>query len=126
MKFKTWMIIKVIVCLGFAPVLLFVPAQLLNLLGMSFGSGAALTAREYGATLVGNLMLAWFARNVGASVARRAIILDLFIYDAIALVATLVLQLSGGLNLLGWGVVFVYLFFTVGFGYLLIQEGKSA
>lgn len=126
MKFKTWMIIKAIVCLGFAPVLLFVPAQLLNLLGMSFGSGAALTAREYGATLVGNLMLAWFARNVGASVARRAIILDLFIYDAIALVATLVLQLSGGLNLLGWGVVFVYLFFTVGFGYLLIQEGKSA
>jgi hypothetical protein len=126
MKFKTWMIIKAIVCLGFAPVLLFVPAQLLNLLGMSFGSGAALTAREYGATLVGNLMLTWFARNVGASVARRAIILDLFIYDAIALVATLVLQLSGSLNPLGWGVVFVYLFFTVGFGYLLIQEGKSA
>ncbi len=126
MKFKTWMIIKAIVCLGFAPVLLFVPAQLLNLLGMSFGSGTALTAREYGATLVGNLMLTWFARNVGASVARRAIILDLFIYDAIALVVTLVLQLSGSLNLLGWGVVFVYLFFTVGFGYLLIQEGKSA
>lgn len=90
MKFKTWMIIKAIVCLGFAPVLLFVPAQLLNLLGMSFGSGTALTAREYGATLVGNLMLTWFARNVGASVARRAIILDLFIYDAIALVVTLV------------------------------------
>jgi hypothetical protein len=126
MKFKTLMIIKAIVCLGFAPVLLFLPEQLLNLLGTSFGSGTALTAREYGATLVGNLMLTWFARNAEVSVARRAIILDLFIYDAIALVATLVLQLSGILNPLGWGVVFIYLFFAVGFGYLLFRGDKSS
>jgi hypothetical protein len=126
MKFKTLMIIKAIVCLGFAPVLLFLPEQLLNLLGTSFGSGTALTAREYGATLVGNLMLTWFARNAEVSVARRAIILDLLVYDAIALVATLVLQLSGDLNPLGWGVVFIYLFFAVGFGYLLFREDKSS
>lgn len=124
MKFKTLMIIKAVVCLCFAPVLLFFPEQLLNLLDTSFGSGAALTAREYGATLVGNFLLAWFARNAEAGVARRAIILDLFVYDAIALVATFTLQLSGGLNLLGWGVIFIYLFFAVGFGYVLSQEKK--
>ena len=125
MTFKTLMIIKALVCLSFAPLLLFLPEQLLNLLGMTFGSGAALTSREYGATLVGNLMLTWFARHAERSVARRAIILDLFIYDAVALVATLVLQLTGGLNALGWGIVFVYLFFAVGFGYLLLQESNS-
>jgi hypothetical protein len=124
MKFKTLMIIKAIVCLGFAPVLLFFPEQLLSLLDTSFGSGAALTAREYGAALVGNFLLAWFARNAEAGVARRAIILDLFVYDAIALVATFTLQLSGGLSLLGWGVIFIYLFFAVGFGYVLSQEKK--
>ena len=126
MKFKTLMVTKAIVCLGFAPVLLFLPEQLLSLLGASFGSGAALTSREYGAALVGNLMLTWFARNAEVSVARRAIILDLFIYDVVALVATVVLQLSGDLNPLGWGIVFVYLFFSVGFGYQLLQEGKSS
>lgn len=122
MKFKTLMIIKAIVCLGFGPVLLFLPKLLLEMLGSSFGPGAALTAREYGAALIGTLMLTWFARNSVESTARRAIILNLFVYDAIALIATLMIQLSGGLNLLGWGIVFVYLFFTIGFGYLLVRE----
>ena len=126
MKFKPLMIIKAVVCLGFGPLLLFVPAQILNLFGASYGSGAALTAREYGAALVGNLMLTWFARNAEKSVARKAIILHLFVYDAIALIFTLIIQVSGGLNVLGWGIVFIYLFFTIGFGYLLIQEGKTA
>lgn len=122
MKFKSLMIVKAIVCLGFGPLLLFLPSQLLNLLGSSYGPGAALTAREYGAALFGNLMLTWFARNVEKSIARKAIILHLFVYDAIALIATLIIQLSWGLNVLGWGIVFVYLFFSVGFGYLFFQE----
>ena len=126
MKFKTLMVIKAVVCLGFGPLLLFVPGPLLTLLGSTFGPGAALTAREYGAALIGNLMLTWFARNAEESVVRRAIILDLFVYDAIALVATLLIQLSGGLNLLGWGIVAVYLFFTVGFGYFLLPQKKAA
>ncbi len=125
MKFKTVMIIKAIVCLGFAPLLLFVPGWLLNLLGTSFGPGAALMAREYGAALIGNLLLTWLARNAEESTARSAIIWNLFIYDAIALIATLIIQLTGGLNLLGWGIVAVYLFFTFGFGYLLIPQKKS-
>lgn len=125
MNFKTLMIIKAVVCLGFGPLLLFFPGQLLNLLGTTFGPGAALTAREYGAALMGNLFLTWLARNAEDSVPRRAIIWHLFIYDAIALIATLIIQLSGGLNVLGWGIVLVYLFFTIGFGYFLIPKKVS-
>jgi len=40
-------------------------------------------------------------------------------------VATLIIQLTGGLNLLGWGIVFVYFFFTVGFGRLLMREFRA-
>jgi len=118
------MIIKAIVCLGFGPLLLFFPGQLLNLLGTSFGPGAALTAREYAAALFGNLFLTWLARNAEDSIARRAIIWHLFIYDAIAFVVTLIIQLSGGLNVLGWLIVAVYFFFTVGFGYFLFPQKK--
>ena len=125
MKFKTLMIIKAIVCLSFGPLLLFFPGQLLNILGTTFGTGAALTAREYGATLFGNLFLTWLARDAEDSTARRAIIWHLFIYDAIALIATLIIQLSGGLNVLGWGIVAVYLFFTAGFGYFLFPQNRS-
>ncbi|MFO7889000.1 MAG: hypothetical protein R6V04_01535 [bacterium] len=125
MKFKTLMIIKAIVCLGFGPLLLFVPGQLLNFLGTSFGPGAALTAREYGAALIGNLFLTWIARKAEDCIARRAIIWHLFIYDAIGFIATLIIQLSGGLNILGWGIVAVYLFFTIGFGYFLLPQNIS-
>ncbi|HYX08583.1 MAG TPA: hypothetical protein VE912_17770 [Bacteroidales bacterium] len=126
MKFKTVMVIKAIVCLGFGPLLLFVPGWLLNLLGTSFGPGAALTAREYGAALIGNLLLTWLGRNAGESPARQAIIWNLFVYDAIALVVTLIIILSGGLNILGWGIVAVYLFFTIFFGLLLLPKTRNA
>ena len=36
MNFKTLMIIKAVVCLGFGPLLLFVPGELLNFLGTSY------------------------------------------------------------------------------------------
>lgn len=126
MNFKTLMIIKAVICLGFGPILLFFPGQLLNLLGLSFCLGAAFTAREYGAALIGNLMLTWFARSAEASIARRAIILHLFVYDAIALIVTLIFVLTGSLNPLGWGIVAVYLFFTIGYGYFLIPQKKTA
>jgi len=71
-------------------------------------------------------MLTWFARDAEKSIARKAIILHLFVYDAVALIVTLAIQLSGGLNVFGWGIIFVYFFFTIGFGYFLIQERKSA
>jgi len=125
MKFKTLMIIKAVVCLGFGPLLLFFPEQLLNILGTSFGAGAAFTARLYGATLFGNLLLTWIARNAEDSVTRRAIIWDLFVYDAIGLVVTVVILLSGGLGTLSWGIAVVYLFFTIGFGYFLLPKSTG-
>ena len=126
MKFKTVMSIKVIVCLGFGPLLLFVPGWFLELHGSSFGQGAAFIARLYGAALIGNFLLTWLARNTKDSTARRAINWHLCVYDAIGLVVTLSILLGGGLNLLGWGIVLVYLFFTLGFGYQLIKKNIKA
>lgn len=122
MNYKTLMIIKGIVCLGFGPLLLFVPQQLLDLLGAAFSTGAAITAREYGAVLIGNVFLTWFARNASVSSARTAIILYLFVYDAVALAAITILQVQGAMNMLGWSIVAVYLFFTITFGRLLIKQ----
>lgn len=118
------MIIKALVCLGFGTLFLFVPGWLLNFLGTSFGPGAALTARLYGATLIGNFLLTWLARNTDESTARHAITWHLFVYDAIALIVVLIILLSGNLNMLGWGTVAVYFFFTTGFGYFLFPQKK--
>ena len=122
MSYKTLTIIKCLVCVGFAPLLLLFPEQLLSMLGASFGIGAAIMAREYGAALTGNVFLTWFSRNAERSTARTAIIIYLFVYDAVAMIAMTILQLQGAMNSLGWGIVAVYLFFTLGYGYLLLQQ----
>jgi hypothetical protein len=122
MTFRTLLIIKAIVCLVFGLFLLLAPAVLLNLLGAELNDGGTFTAREYGAALIGTLMLTWFAKNVKATDARGAILLDLFICDLIGMVITSYVVITGVLNVLGWSIVVVYLFFTVGSGYLLLKE----
>ena len=122
MTFRTLLIIKAIVCLVFGLFLLLAPGTLLNLLGTALNDGGTFTAREYGAALIGTLLLAWFAKDVKAADARGAILLDLLIYDFIGMVVTFSVVLSGVLNVLAWSIVVVYLFFTVGSGYLLFKE----
>jgi len=122
MKFKTLMIIKAVICVTFGLLLLVFPGFLLNLMGAKLGPGGLFTAREYGAALIGTLLLTWFAKDAGQSQARRAIILDLFIYDGIALVVTSYNVISGVLNWLGWGIVAIYLLFTVGYGYFWFND----
>jgi len=122
MTFRTLLIIKAAVCLVFGLFLLFAPVVLLDLLGTPLNDGGTFTAREYGAAMIGTLLLTWFAKGVKATDARRAILLDLLIYDLIGVVITSSVVFTGVLNVLGWGIVVVYLFFTVGSGYLLLRE----
>jgi hypothetical protein len=124
MKLKTLLIIKAIVCLCLGIPILLVPDFIYSIFGASLAAGGAFAAREYGASMIGNLMLTWFARNSQESDARWAIILALLVYDAIGFVVTLIAMLSGVLNTLGWFIVVIYLFFAVGFGYFLIPKRK--
>ncbi|MCJ7668089.1 MAG: hypothetical protein MUP04_07405 [Anaerolineae bacterium] len=126
MKLSNLMVIKAIVCLVFGILLVLVPAILLSLYGVTLGPGGVFMARLYGASLVGNLMLSWFARNAVDSEARQAIVLDLFVYDAIGFVVALLAQLSGLMNPLGWSIVVIYLFLTLGFGYFQIAKPSAS
>jgi hypothetical protein len=121
MNFKNLMVIKALVSLAFGVLMLAIPDMLLSIFGASLGDGGMFTAREYGAALLGNMCLCWIARNATDSVVTKAIIVALFVYDFIGFVMTTLTVIYGILNPLGWLVVFVYLFFTIGFGYFLIN-----
>jgi hypothetical protein len=121
MNFKNLMVIKALVCLAFGILLLAIPDRLLSIFGATLSDGGMFTAREYGASLFGNLFLCWFAKNAAESDARRAIILALFVYDLIAFIMTAITVISAVLNPLGWSIAFIYLFFTLGFGYFLVK-----
>jgi hypothetical protein len=124
MKFTTLMIIKAVVCLVLGVLILIVPGFVYSLFGTTLTPGGTFAAREYGASMIGILMVAWFARNAHESDARRAIILGLCVYDVIGVLVTLIAQLSGTLNFLGWAIVLIYLFFAVGFGYFFVKSPK--
>ena len=126
MKLRNLMVVKAIVCLGFGILFLAIPGQLMSLYGVKLQEGGELMARLYGASLVGNLMLTWFSRNDPGSEALRAAVLGLFVYDAVGLIVAVVAMLSGVMNPLGWSVVAIYLFFTVGYGYFyLVKPSES-
>jgi hypothetical protein len=122
MKLKTLLIIKAIVCLCLGLPILLIPNFIYSIFGASLTVGGAFAAREYGASMMGNLMLTWFARNSQESDARWAIILALFVYDAVGFVISLIAVIAGALNPLGWLVVALYLFLAIGFGYFLIPK----
>ncbi len=122
MTFRALLIIKAAVCLAFGLYLLLAPASLFGLMGADLSGAGLFTAREYGAAMIGTLLLAWFAKDVQAHDARGAILLDLLVYDGIGVIITVAVVLAGVLNVLGWGIVVVYAFFTAGSAYLLVKE----
>ena len=124
MTFRALLITKAVVCLLFGLFLLAAPGVLFGLLGGNLSSAGMFAAREYGAALIGSLLLMWFAKDVTAVDARRAILLYLFVYDAIGVIITVAAIISKTLNALGWGVVVVYLLFAVWSGIMLLA-GKS-
>lgn len=126
MKLKTLLIIKAAVCLFLGLSVLIVPDFIYSIFGATLAAGGVFAAREYGASMMGNLMLAWFARNSKASDARWSIILALCVYDAVGVIITLMAIFSGAVNYLGWLVVLLYLFFAIGFGYYLIPKKEPA
>jgi hypothetical protein len=125
-KFRTLMIIKAVVCLSLGVPILLAPVFLYSLFGASLNPGGVFAAREYGASLIGNLLLTWFAKDAIESEPRRAIALALCVYDAIGFVVTLMAQLTGVLGPLGWFAAAIYLFFAIGFGYFLMPQKKTA
>jgi hypothetical protein len=124
MKFQTLMIIKAVVCLALGVPILFAPVFAYSLFGLSLNAAGAIAAQEYGASLIGNMLVTWFARNAVESKARRAIILGLCVYDAIGLVIMVIALILGLGGPLVWFAVAIYLFFAVGYGYFLFKSPK--
>lgn len=122
MELKTLLILKALVSLVFGVPILILPGELLSLFGLALNAEGMFMAREYGGALLGIAALCWFARNSEGARALKAIILFGFLYDFVNLFVALHANLSDLMNLLGWAIVVIYLFFTIGFGYFLVRK----
>ncbi|MCB0205538.1 MAG: hypothetical protein KDH89_12030 [Anaerolineae bacterium] len=106
-------------------VFLVVPELYLSIFGVTVaGPDTAFLGRLFAAALLSYGLVAWFARSAGPSAARRAILIGFAIPIAIGFVLTLIAQLSGLMNVLGWALVVLYLTMGVGYSYFALNEPR--
>ncbi len=118
------MIINAVVMAVFGVAFVLVPGQAFSIFGVEASAILKSTGQMLGAYAVGIAVLTWSARKSNDSAARRAIVLALFIGNAVGFVVTLIGQLNNVIGALGWSTVAIYLLLALGFGYF--QFAKPA
>jgi len=111
------LIVQAIALALYALPMLFVPGAFWSLYGVTLGEGAAVLARLFAGVAFGNAVLSWLARDAGHSELRQAVLLAFFIHWTVGFIVTLIGQIGGAMNLLGWTFVAWCLIFALLFGY---------
>ena len=117
MKLSTLMIFNAVVAAVFGVAFLLVPDQVGSLYDVEVNEILTYVVRLLGAELIAIACVTWLARNADDSVARRAIVLALFIGNAIGFVVALIGQINHVVAAVGWGNVAIYLLLALGYGY---------
>lgn len=119
--------VTAIVALVFGLAFVLVPSQTLSLYDVTLDAAGLFIARLLGAAFLMFAVVSWLVRNAGPSPERQAIALAFFAGDAVAFVASLLAQLDGIANALGWSTVAIYLILALGFGWVrFMGEGAAA
>ena len=127
MKLKTLMIFNAIVAIVFGVCFVLIPAQVLSLYGDEVANPRLIyICQLFGAALIGLGLLAWTARNVTDSEARKAIVLALFVAPSVGFVVALIGQINNVVNILGWSTVGIYFLLALGFGYFQFSKTSSS
>lgn len=116
MNLKTLFTFNAIITLLFGLALALMPATMTATYGVTLSEAGLYITRLFGAVLIGNALLVWSAREAADSEARKSILFGIFVGDVIAFIFALSGQLTGVVNVMGWGTVAVYLFFAINFG----------
>jgi len=118
MKLNNLMAIKAVIFVVVGILCVLMPRTFMSLSGVTLDQGGAFTTQLLGAMVILISILLWSARNAPRSdVALRAIVLAVTIGDLIGFIISLLAQLNGVGNALGWIFVALWLLLACGFGY---------
>jgi hypothetical protein len=124
-KLKTLFIANTVASVPFGIGCVLAPHLFLSLFGATLGPAGRLMMQYGGAWLIGIGLLTWFTRNVTGPEAGRGIVQALLVAYLFALVVSVLGQLAGTLNALGWMPVGIQAFFVAGLAYLVLAERKA-
>jgi hypothetical protein len=125
MNLKNLFLIAAIVSVVFGALFVLLPEQTLAQYGISMMTKAhILIGRLFGAALLSVGIVAWFARFMGAE-AQDGIMLAIIVGNGVGFIVTLLAQLDGVVNNLGWSTVAIYLLLGLGFVYFKYLKPSS-
>jgi len=118
MKLRHLFIINLFFAVSIALLCILVPRWSIRLVGLVPDVGSVWVTRLLGGSILGYASLMWFGSKTASVKTRRAIALALFIQDSVGFVGSLVIQLSGEVNFLGWPLnVLTYGMLTFGYAF---------
>jgi hypothetical protein len=117
MKLGTLFLINSIIAVLFGLLFVLIPAVGLSWYGIQLSVAGNFIARLMGAAFLGFGVISWLVRNSAGSDEARSIALGFFVADIIGFLFSLIYQLQGVANGLGWTTVALYLLLSLGFGY---------
>ena len=126
MKLKNLLTLQAVVALAYGVCFVVLTRTVLSLHGITQGPGEVLLGRDTGVQLIAIGLLAWLARNVTDSDAKRAILIAFLVSDIIGLIVSILGTLSGAMNAVGWTAVVVYLFFVLAYAYFLFAKADTS
>ena len=125
MKLSTFLMIKAIISLVFGIAFVLGAATVMSFYGITLDASGASMAQLLGACLIGIGLICWLNSGAAGSVLQN-IILALFIADTIGFILSLLFQLSGPINSLGWLNVAIWLLLALGLGYFRFLKPSTA
>ena len=121
MNLKTILSIAGIAAIVFGVVYLLFPAQAIGVFGLTTNEAGILITRYFGGTFLSFGLVVYFVKAAIDPGEHTAIVRPLFLVSVVGVVVSLLGQLGGIVNGLGWLVVLVFVAFSLGFGFLWLK-----
>jgi len=102
------------------------PGSLYSIYGLNSTAGAQLVMQFFGSTLIAEAVITLGLRNIAPGDTRQTLTLALFVEAVIGLVTSLIAELGGVMNPLGWTLVALPAIFTLGYGYFRFVRSDAA
>jgi hypothetical protein len=101
------------------------PRWVFQLYGAAFDDAAIWSARLVGGSILGYATLMWFGFKAASVEACRAIALALLVQDGIGFIASMEIQLSGGVNAFGWISSALYAFLALAYAFFFFIRKQN-
>ena len=102
------------------------PGLVFGIYGVSLNASGLMLAHVAGAAIIGLAAFAWLSRNLAPDLVQRTLAPSLLLWFTIKAVVTLIAQLQGVFNTLGWSIVGLDVLFMAAFAYLTLAGRRQA